>query len=84
MVLVKKSVTLTQQQDEWLKRQIERGRYANESELLRDLIRREQDRHAPQEALRQALLEGRASGVSELDARQVFERAAKRAGDGEL
>ena len=82
MVLVKKSVTLTEQQDEWIKRQVEAGRYANESELLRDLIRKEQDKSRGAHLLRHALLEGRASGVSPLDAEQVFAQAKLRVTDG--
>lgn len=42
MALIRKSISFTEQHDEWLKSQIESGRYANESEYIRDLIRRDQ------------------------------------------
>jgi antitoxin ParD1/3/4 len=62
MATVRKTITLTGQQDDWVKAQIEAGRYTNDSEAIRDLIRREQERTAATEAIRAALIEGEASG----------------------
>jgi antitoxin ParD1/3/4 len=59
---VRKTITLTDQQDGWIKAQINAGRYTNDSEYIRDLIRREQERSAEIEAVRAALIEGEASG----------------------
>ena len=42
MPMVKKSISVTQQQDAWISAQIETGRYGNESEVVRDLIRERQ------------------------------------------
>ncbi len=68
MSTVRKTITLTHKQDDWIKVQIERGHYTNDSECIRDLIRREQERHtespAEIQALRTALIEGEQSGVS--------------------
>lgn len=62
MSTVRKTITLTKQQDSWVKAQIEAGHYTNDSEYIRDLIRREQERSAEIEAIRTALIEGEASG----------------------
>lgn len=62
MGTVRKTITLTDKQDDWIKAQIEAGRYTNDSEYIRDLIRREQERSSAVEAIRQALIEGEASG----------------------
>lgn len=62
MSTVRKTITLTEQQDSWVKAQIEAGHYTNDSEYIRDLIRREQERSAEIEAIRAALIEGEASG----------------------
>ena len=62
MATVRKTITLTDQQDSWIKAQIEAGHYTNDSEYIRDLIRREQERSAEVEAIRAALIEGEASG----------------------
>lgn len=62
MGTVRKTITLTDQQDRWIKAQIIAGHYTNDSEYIRDLIRREQERSAEIEAIRSALIEGEASG----------------------
>lgn len=62
MGTVRKTITVTDQQDDWIKAQINAGRYTNDSEYIRDLIRREQERMSDIEAVRLALIEGEASG----------------------
>ena len=62
MTTVRKTITLTDRQDGWIKAQIDAGRYTNDSECVRDLIRREQERGAEIEAVRLALIEGENSG----------------------
>lgn len=62
MGTVRKTITLTDNQDAWIKAQIEAGHYTNDSEYIRDLIRREQERSAETEAVRAALIAGEASG----------------------
>jgi antitoxin ParD1/3/4 len=62
MGTVRKTITLTEQQDSWVKAQIEAGHYTNDSEYIRDLIRREQERSNEIEAIRNALIEGETSG----------------------
>ena len=62
MGTLRKTITLTDQQDSWIKAQIHAGNYTNDSEYIRDLIRREQERSLEIEAIRSALVEGEASG----------------------
>ena len=61
MGTVRKTITLTDQQNSWIKAQIDAGRYTNDSEYIRDLIRREHERSAEIEAIRSALIEGEAT-----------------------
>ena len=42
MPMVKKSISVTDQQDSWIKAQIKTGHYGNESEVVRELIRERQ------------------------------------------
>lgn len=63
MSTVRKTITLTHLQDDWIKGQVQAGHYTNDSEYIRDLIRREQERTAHIEALRAALVEGENSGA---------------------
>lgn len=65
MGTVRKTITLTEQQDAWIGAQVDAGSYTNDSEAIRDLIRREQERTADLERLRQALIEGEQSGEPE-------------------
>jgi len=62
MATVRKTITLTDQQDGWIKSQVDAGHYTNDSEYIRDLIRREQERSAQIESVRASLIEGESSG----------------------
>lgn len=62
MTTVRKTITVTDQQDAWIASQVSNGRFTNDSELIRDLLRREQERNAGVDAVRQALIEGERSG----------------------
>ena len=65
MATVRKTITLTTQQDAWIAAKVEAGSYTNDSEAIRDLIRREQERTFEIESIRQALIEGEQSGEPE-------------------
>lgn len=62
---IKKSFTITETQAEWVKAQIAAGRYGTESEVVRDLIRREQEREQEIEARRAALMDAACDDESE-------------------
>lgn len=47
MGTVRKTITLTEQQNSWIAERIEDGAYTTDSEAIRDLIRREQERSMP-------------------------------------
>lgn len=65
MATVRKTITLTEQQNAWIAGQIAAGTYTDDSEAVRDLIRREQERGFETESIRQALIEGEQSGEPE-------------------
>lgn len=62
MGTTRKTITVTDQQDRWIKAQIAAGQFTNDSEYVRDLIRRDQVSQANIEAIRDALIEGEESG----------------------
>lgn len=62
MSMHRKTITLTEQQDKWVKSQIESGHFGNDSEYIRDLIRRDQQAKERLAALRQSLSDGELSG----------------------
>ncbi len=58
----RKTITITDNQDNWIKSQIKAGEFTNDSEYIRDLIRRDQTSQADIETIRAALIEGEESG----------------------
>lgn len=82
MPMVKKSISVTDQQDSWIKSQIESGHYGNESEVVRELIRerqiREQENATEIEAIRAALIEGEQSGFSDRSVDEIWHEARQR------
>jgi antitoxin ParD1/3/4 len=62
MSTTRKTITVTDQQDNWIKAQVAAGEFTNDSEYIRDLIRRDQATKADIEAIRAALIEGEQSG----------------------
>ncbi len=64
MAMQRKTITVTEQQEVWIKSQIDSGQYGNDSEYLRALIRHDQEQEYKIGLLRSALIDGEKSGVS--------------------
>jgi antitoxin ParD1/3/4 len=86
MGLVKKSITITEQQEEWLRAQIASGAYGNDSEYIRALIRRDQGvARAQFEELKAAIREGLESGGSKRTVSDIWNDVeARLRADGRL
>jgi antitoxin ParD1/3/4 len=82
MAMVKKSISVTSQQNSWIKAQIESGYFGNESEVIRELIRErqteEQETPAEIEAIRKALIEGEKCGFSDSSIDEIWKEARQR------
>ncbi|MBX9893722.1 MAG: type II toxin-antitoxin system ParD family antitoxin [Nitrosomonas sp.] len=78
MATIRKTITLTDQQDQWIKTQIAAGGFTNDSEYIRDLVRRDQEQNAQFLALKQAIQEGLESGVSNKTVGEIWEEAEQR------
>jgi len=78
MALVRKTITITERQDAFIKSQIESGKFASDSEVVRDLLRRQEGFEAAQMELRKLLDESRNSGVSPLSLSEIRHRAFTR------
>lgn len=77
MSIVKRSISVTDEQHAWVKNQIELGNYGNESEVFRDLIRKEQQRQDKIAQLQRLITEGIESGYSEKTVSQIWAEARK-------
>ncbi len=78
MGTVRKTITLTDKQDQWIKSQIAAGEFTNDSEYIRDLVRRDQEQNAQFLALKQAIQEGLESDISDKTVREIWEEAESR------
>ena len=74
MGMVKKSITVTDQQNDWIQSQLATGNYASDSELLRDLIRKEQEKISRIAVIREALDEAELSGISSRSPRDIMNK----------
>jgi antitoxin ParD1/3/4 len=64
MATIRKTVTFTEQQDKWIKSQIEAGEFTNDSEYLRNLVRQDQANNNDFISLKMKLQQGLDSGIS--------------------
>jgi len=64
MTTIRKSLTITEAQEQWIKLQIELGGFANDSEYMRHLIRLDEERNRQFLITKAAILEGYESGIS--------------------
>lgn len=85
MGTIRKTLTFTDQQDKWIKSQIEAGEFTNESEYVRHLIRTDQARNSKFIELKTAIQEGLDSGVSERTISEIIKEVEERMkADGRL
>lgn len=79
MTTIRKTITLSDTQDAWIKAQIARGAFTNDSEYIRDLVRRDQEAQAKLTDLRKAITEGIDSGVSSRSLDEMWAEGEARA-----
>jgi antitoxin ParD1/3/4 len=74
MSMMRKTITIPEAMEEWVKAQIESGRYGNDSEYFCDLVRRDQDRRQAEQDLRTLIQEGLESGISAATVPEIMNR----------
>ena len=75
------NVSLPDAMKDWVEERVKTGRYANASDYVRDLIRRDQQKR---EALIEALIEGEQSGISARTVPQIIAETKAKLKNGEL
>lgn len=75
MAMVKKSITVTDQQEAWIQSQMDTGNYGTDSELIREALREKQMRMSEIEIIRAKLIEGENSGFSDLAPEKILEKS---------
>ena len=85
MSTIRKTITFTEKQDKWIKSRIAIGEFTNDSEYLRDLVRRDQTKNAKFSALKAAITDGMDSGISDKSVPDIMHEVEKRMqADGRL
>tara|TARA_R110002073_G_scaffold112716_7_gene249587 strand:+ start:310 stop:591 length:282 start_codon:yes stop_codon:yes gene_type:complete len=75
------NISLPDPMRDWVESQTQSGQYANNSDYVRDLIRRDQQRADKLRALQEAITEGITSGpAKQIDIEDIKKEARKRAG----
>lgn len=69
------NISLPDQMKAWVEEQTRSGRYGNSSDVVRDLIRREQVKAEKIANMQRLVDEGRASGISNRTPRQIINAA---------
>lgn len=78
MSMVKKSITVTDKQEAFIQAQLATGRYATDSELIREALREKELRMAEIDQLRAKLIASENSGVSDRTPAQIRAAAKDR------
>lgn len=72
------NISLPQQMKDWVEEQTKDGKYANSSDVVRDLIRRELIKREKIVAMQEKLDEAEASGYVEINVGTYFDDLRKR------
>ena len=81
MGMVKKSITVTEEQAAWMQAQMAEGHYGTDSELIREALREKQMRLEELEAIRAALIAGENSGLSDMSLDDIWNSVRARRQD---
>lgn len=78
MAMVKKSITVTNQQEQWIQTQMATGNYGTDSELIREALREKQMRTAEIEAIRAKLIKAESRDFDSRSPDEIIESVIKR------
>ncbi len=76
--MIRKTISMPDEMGAWIEARVKSGQYGNDSEYMRDLVRRDQERSAAIGRFQVMLDEGIASGVSEATMEDIWEEAMRR------
>ena len=75
MTMIKKSITVTVQQDEWIQAQMATGNYGTDSEVIREALREKAMRTTEVELIRAKLIASERNGFTDLNRDQILEKS---------
>ena len=71
----RQSISFTEPNDEWLKKQVDNKEYSSKSELVNDLIRQARKQHVQLDWIRTKLEKAENSGFTEDSKEQILEQS---------
>jgi antitoxin ParD1/3/4 len=72
--LVRKSISFTNPNDEWLKAQVDSGEYSSKSEIVNDLIRQARKQQVQADWIRAKLSKAEVSGFTDETKDQILKK----------
>jgi len=75
MPMIKKSITVTDQQEKWIQSQMASGKYGTDSELIREALREKQLRMNEIDYIRAKLIEAEEGGFSKRTANEILAKS---------
>ena len=79
MAMVRKTITVTEKMDAWIKSRVESGDYGNDSEYIRDLMRKDEDLRRAEGELREMIIAAENSGTSIRTFDEIWAEGVQRA-----
>jgi antitoxin ParD1/3/4 len=73
MAMQRKTITITSQMESWVKSQVVSGKYGNDSEYFRDLVRCDQEKKQAEMQIFGLLEEAELSGLSKRTAEEIWD-----------
>jgi antitoxin ParD1/3/4 len=77
MTMATMNISVPDPMKDWVQSQVETGVYANTSDYVRDLIRKDQENKTKIFALQKAITEGLESGISDKSFDEIIDTARK-------
>jgi len=74
----RQTITLSEPNYRWLKQRVDSGEFATQTEAVNDALRRARELENGVESIRQALIEGEKSGVTDQQLDQIWDEARDR------
>ncbi|PZX57011.1 antitoxin ParD1/3/4 [Algoriphagus ratkowskyi] len=75
----RQTITVNEPNDRWMKQKVQENEYASKSELINDLIRHQREQESERIWLRNELIKGEESGLSQKSMAEILEEAKRRA-----
>lgn len=81
--MARQTISVNEPNDRWMKQKIEENEFSSKSELINDLIRRQREQEEERLWLRNELIKGENSGLSNKSMAEILAEAKQRVKNGQ-